>query len=526
MSVPHRPSAGSRGRRRATALAAAALLVNGAVIAWSGQAPARHGLGGADARELLAQLLGAPTTAAPVRLAAIRAAALARAAAGTDALVALLDDRTPRGKHKNDTVRVCDMAAAALEAIHRIHQIVPPGAYYAGPLATRDAGIARWKTWAAKRGDAASGDSAREAQVGRLLADSLKTLAAKPTAEQREQVRARLDAGLRLAFCMGDLPGVDAVVAPSVRDAWAVMRTSGEKQWYTVTKPWHSLEVAYRRQFLPQHTGRRAAPDTQAMAFIVFADGYRRFPKLFVWALCRNFAQVFPDSALVAKATAVQRQLEMGFRKDKRHVVVHGHIPVLEPLVRPAPPSRGMVAVGYTALWNQLSREPSNWAFHRLVIEHYRRAGVRMDLYPPFPQHAQLYRGSEYPFLGDAAYQFRVLKRPARALAAADNALILNPANAKAHAIRGIIRVVADREPEPALRDLRRAVELGPASLGDEPETLEAVVFLIGKTLAAGDRDGARAYAKALGRLRAFRAARPIAEEPAFQALARTLGAP
>lgn len=480
-------------------------------------------LGGPGVDGQLLKLLQDKAAPKPVRFAAILAAGQARAAGCTSSLVALLDDKSPRLMHPTDTARACDLAAAALEQIHQVNHIVPPGAYFTGPWPKREEGIALWKAWGAK-GAGQAGPDTREDYLDPLIAESLRKLADSPDEEARKNIRARLDAAFKMTFCLGDLPGVDAVIAPSVRDLWRMLRVTDEGSWGTLLNSWHGLQLEFRAKLVPKE--KASAPDRQALAFLLLAEGAATYPKVWAWAFCRNFGEVFPESGLVAQANEVKARLEARFRKERQQVVLHGHTAVLEPLPKPPDPHPSMVPSEDTAIWMNLGQEPSNWAYHRAAIEHCRATKSTMKDYPAFAQQSTLYRGSEYPFLGSAAYQLRVRNNPKLAIEFADKALILNPGNPKAYAIRGMIRVACGDSPAAALVDLTHAVEMDPVSLGDEPETPKAAAFLVERTLAAGDRAVAQAYLKSLGELRAFNAEKPLKATAEFRSLLQRAGEP
>jgi len=480
-------------------------------------------LGGAGVDDQLLKLLQNKAAPKPVRFAAIIAAGQARAVGCTPALLALLDDREPGGRHPGDTVRFCDMAAYALERIHQINHMGAADFYAASPVAKRDEGVALWKAWAAKGGGQAGPDS-REAYLGRLIEESLKTLLDSPDEEARKSIRTRLEAAFRMTLCLGDLPGVDVVIAPSVRDLWRILQVTDEGSWGMLLNSWHGLQLEFRAKMVPKE--KASAPDRQALAFLLLAEGAATYPRVWVWALCRNFGEAFPKSGLVAQATELKARLEARFREERQKVVLHGHIAVLEPLPKPHDPHPSVVPSEATAIWMNLGQEPSNWARHRAAIEHCRATKSTMKDYPAFSQQSTLYRGSEYPFLGNAAYQWRVRNNPKLALEFADKALILNPGNPKAYAIRGMIRVAAGDSSDAALADLMRAFEMDPASLGDEPETPKAAAFLVEKTLAAGDKAPAQAHLKSLGELRAFNADQPLKATAEFRSLLQRASEP
>ena len=82
-----------------------------------------------------------------------------------------------------------------------------------------------------------------------------------------------------------------------------------------------------------------------------------------------------------------------------------------------------------------------------------------------------------------------------------------------------MIRVAAQQSPPEAVADLTRAFDLDPTALGDEPETLQAAVFLVNKTLQAGDRARAQRYFSALGELKTMAGDQPLKTMAAFSAL-------
>ena len=482
-------------------------------------------LGGPEVAALLAKILADGKTPMAARLAAIQAAAAARATECTPALVRLLDRQEARGLHKDDTVRVCDMAAAALEAIYRINYIGASGSYYTAPLPKRDEGIALWRVWALEQAERPA-SRPREVYVGGLLEESLKALAASALPRDRGDVKTRLRAALGGTFCLGDLPGVDMVVAPAVRDAWRMMLVTGEDEWCRILHPWRQLELAYSKKLLAAPAPGSGPLDTQAMAFLRFTEGEAEFPRVWVWSLARNFCEVFPASGHKSDAEAVITRLNAALRDEGKQVVVHGHIPVIEPISAPVRPPQGTVATGSGALYIQIAQQPSNWSVHRLLVDNARRKRLRMEHYPVFDQHVKLYPGNEWPYVANAAYQFRVKGRAMLAVEFANKALVLNPGNAKAHAIRGMIRVVSGDSLDAGLVDLIHAFELDPASLGDEPETLQAAVFLVEKTVASGQRTTAQAYLQSLGEVRAFNAQQPLKAADEFRALLQRADAP
>ena len=107
-----------------------------------------------------------------------------------------------------------------------------------------------------------------------------------------------------------------------------------------------------------------------------------------------------------------------------------------------------------------------------------------------------------------------------RALDFADRALILNTENAKSYAIRGMIRVASGLDEEAAWADLVNAFNKNKAALGDEPETLQATVFVVKKLLAEGNPARAKLYFDALGDLKPFGSEQALRQMEAYQALA------
>jgi tetratricopeptide (TPR) repeat protein len=117
----------------------------------------------------------------------------------------------------------------------------------------------------------------------------------------------------------------------------------------------------------------------------------------------------------------------------------------------------------------------------------------------------------------------RVKKRQALAVDFADKAIILNPMNAKGYAIRGMIQMASSQGIHAALSVLRKAFQLDPASLGDEPETAQAVSFLVEKTLALGDKPKAGEYLEKLGDLKAFRSEEPLKKTATYRKLLESI---
>ena len=476
-------------------------------------------LQGDDVHGLLERLLSDEETPEPVRLAAIVSAGTARVRRCTAPLIDLLDNKERRSPATRDSVRVCDMAASALERIYRINYTGTRNVYFDGSIEARDGGIAVWKEWYASRPKHAALRT-RAAYLAKLLDDSVTELARQPDQSARSAIKGRLLAALGTTFCLGDLVGVDAVVGPCVRDLARIIQVYSEDHWHGLVKSWRSLQRVYSGKFLPDGHRASSAHEKQALEFICFSGGIASFNRVSLWALCQNFGESFPDSDLLGNVNTIKERLDADFALKKRQVVRHGHIPVLEP-VRKAQQTGNMIPVASGSLTERVTQEPSEWAHHREAVDYCERNNVVTDRYWYFDQLVRLYVGNEWPFLADAAYQLRVLRRSEHALTSADKALILNPGNPKAYALRGMIRVVAGRGGELALEDLKKAFELDPQSLGDEPETPQAVFFLVEQTLKAGDKAAARKYLEALGGLKAFRAEQPLKEVDRFKELMR-----
>jgi len=450
------------------------------------------------------------------RAAAMLAAGNARAEECTAALVQLLDDKSLRKMHAKDTMRMCDLAAAALEQIHRVNYIGKPGSYFTASVEARDRGIEIWRKWHVDRGGQAMGrEVARVKYVDAVLRKCLEKLSGTPSAEERRAVRTALTATLKTRLCLGDMPGVDAVVAPSVGDLWRMLQVMEEKSWYKLLNCWRELEHAYKTKFLPGYGGGQAAPDRQAADFVLFAGGEPRFPRIWAWSLCRDFAEVYPKSKHGGGVAALRVKVETEFEEKKMQVVLHGRIAVLEP--NRGRTEEGMVPSGGTALANLMDREPSNWAAHRNWVEYMKRFDRHLPVYWFLRKMSDLYPGNEWLFLGDAIYQQRIRKDSKRALTAADKALILNPENAKAHAVKGMILLASGGSKDVALRELRRAYELDPTSIGGEPETLEAAVLLL-EGMREGGRGDPALCAKTLGELRVMGSSHPLKSDARFRA--------
>lgn len=483
-------------------------------------------LGGTNVPVVLRKLLEGENIDGRVRRAAITAAGSARAAECTPALLKLLASQELRGQHRTDTVRLCDMAAAALEQIHPLGIAETPAVYFSGPVAKRDECIAQWRQWGTQGGTRTQAPS-WDANVARLVAECFPSLLDPATPpEQRQAGKRRIAAVMRTTFCLGDLPGVDAVAGPAAQDVVCIVRALGEPSRQQFVNCWQSLQAAYEKDFLPAEKARSAKPDGQASEFIGFAERQTGFPRLWVWSLCRNFVERFPDSAARSQIDGVRVRLEAGFAQEKKRVVLHGHIPVLEPLPARSPPAGAtmMTPDGPTAVYDAVYASPSDWSLHRDAIDLCRRTNVTAEDYPFFPQQSKLYPGSEWPFLANAAYKLRVRKSFEAALDFANRALILNPANAKSLAVRGIIQMAAGHE-DAALRDLAAACGIDPRSLGDEPETVRAVVLLAAGALRnEGDGAAVRTHLAACGDLRAYGEKQPVSANPAYKEAMRKLG--
>ena len=477
-------------------------------------------LGGPDVGRTLLSVLQNPSTPRPVFLAAITTANSARARECTPVLAGFLNQIEPAQRFSGDTARVCDMAAAALENIYRINYVGKPGSYFAESVAKRDEGIAVWRKWAATTNNGTAG--LREQYVSQLIEKVVTSL--RDTEEKADipSLKDQLSTALGTRFCLGDLSGVDAVVGPALEDQWRIMRVAGEDLWVDHVNVWQRLETAFIRNFLIEQNSLREKPtDCQALAFVLFAEREPYFPRVLVWSLCRNFADVFPRSGLLPDIVQVCRGLEDEFARNNRKIVLHGHTPVLEPVPSSGKPQGNMVPVGYSALHQSLEREPSNWLLHRVAVQALKTTGWNLDAYPLLSQQTKLYPGNEWSYIANAAYLLRVRKEPDKAMVFAEKALILNPDNAKAYVVRGAIRLATTTGTETAAADLAQAMKIDPDSLGGEPETSQAVLCLIEWILRTNGKPAAQEALRRLGGLTVFNATQPLRDMPEFQALAQ-----
>lgn len=467
-----------------------------------------------DVRRFFVKLLSDRELPMRVLTFALHSAAEAEAFECAPLLVAMLNDRRVMTAEGEREWRVCDAAAAALERLYGINHT----GYVAFPTSRkeRDEWIALWKRWFEAEGKLPP-EAIRANYALRLMDETLRQLEASPGSDVRQRIKKRLVDGLGTAFCLGDLPGVDAVAGPEVRDTFRILRTHDPKDWHKFRNSWESHQYVYEEQFLKKARNAFHEPDRQAFEFIRFANGTPNFPRVRVWAFCRNLIQAFPRSAHLADIREIQQQAADEVKADKNQIVLHGRIAVLEPLPGLAPKGTNMVPVYDQYLSQRVRQVPSNWALHRAFVDYMaasRRQGeVTGADYQGFRDLAMLYPGNEWPFLANAIYQLRVRANPKRALEFADKALALNPGNAKAYAIRGMIRV---RTKDSALADLTQAFQLDPRSLADEPETAEAIAHLIAKTREAGKNREADAMQRTLGDLPALKLKHPI---PEYQSL-------
>ena len=478
-------------------------------------------LGGDDVEEVLLRLLQNAETPKPTLLAAISAAGTAKATKCVPALTALLDNRELRKMYPDDNARVCDISAANLEEIVGSHRL-PVGAYVTTSLPERDEGIAAWKEWVAQQ--ATQPDlHPRTTLADKLLSQQLVLLMEKTTSDARHATKVRLQQAFHTDFCLGDLPGVTALVAPSARDEWRIMQANGEDSWFRSVGHWQELDLAYERQFLTS-TQLPGQPDEQAASFIAFADT-TPMPKVWIWSFCRDFADIWPKSAQAPKIATLQARIVVDLAKEHKKVVLHGRIAVAEPTPPLSVEHPTMIAEGYGAISDAVNAAPSSWGRHRAAVAYFAEENSHLDVYHKLADFSVQYPGNEWPFIGAAAYELRVRKRLDRGLDYVNRALILNEANSKAYAIRGMLRVTLGKETNAdlAVTDLKRAYELDLKSLGDEPETHAAIALLIEKALEAKDTARAKEYLKTLGSLRAFGSDQPFQSTDTYAKLAKVV---
>lgn len=427
-------------------------------------------------------------------------------------LAGRLRDTRSRGLFRGDTVRLCDIAAASLEQIYRTNYTGIRDLYETGTIEQRDGGIATWLAWFAEHGHDAPIPAwettvltTAQTVVGRLTADT-------PPAESDERLRlaGQLRSVLGIACCLGQLEGVDRIVAPSVDDLARILHVHGRKEGNRFLNEWNSLDTAFMRQFMPNRDKQPSSPESDAVDFIEFVKGLEPVPELWLWSFCRDYLSAFQAGSRQARVRTIMAELEDRFRTQRRRqVVLHGRIAVLEPIPHDAKPSGpgDMVPDGGTASAHLIAQYPSDWSLHRREIERFRRMGGDFDVYPNFTNHARLYPGSEWPFIADAAYQTGVRSNHAAALVQANKALVLNPRNPKAYTVRAAAFLAAG-DKDRALDDVMTAYRLDPAALGDEPETFRLLTLLI-RHASQGDR---HPLLEAVGALRAYGRQRTFAE--------------
>ena len=490
-------------------------------------------LRGPKANAALRKLLEDETVQQRVRDVAILCAGSAEAKECVPALAKLLDHTEPSQRYRGDRARVCDVAATALESMFRVYRLGEPGAFLRGDIAKRDKGIREWKAWRLARAAGRTEDP-RQAFLDRLLRSSLDALARDPDAAERKKIRRRLQRGFRTSFCLGYLPGADAILRPVVLDQWRILRTCPERTWYRHTNGWGRLRITFERGYLRNTKDIPSKPDAQALAFIKFAASNRGLGKAWVWSLCRSFDAVFPKSPLAGEVAGVRTRLEAAFAAAKKRIVLHGSIAVLEP--KPGPQPRSNMVMGFSSrLWRRLQLEPSNWQAYSDVIEYLRMRhkvsrskapSIKAGISPVvFEQQLKMYAGNEWPYLGNAAYHWRVGKNAKRAIEFVDKALILNPGNAKAYALRGMIRAASGASAGQAEKELTRAFDLDPKSLGGEPETTGAVLFLA-RRFAEKGKAAATPKLRELGSLKAADSDEPMSRNALFQDIVKQRSKP
>ncbi len=478
-------------------------------------------INGNDVEKVLLRLLQNAETPKPTLLAAISAAGTAKATKCVPALTALLDNRELRKMYPDDNARVCDISAANLEEIVGSHRL-PVGAYVTASLPERDEEIAAWKEWDAQQASQAD-PHPRTTLADKLLSQQLVLLMEGTTTDARHATKVRLQQAFHTDFCLGDLPGVTALVAPSAGDEWRIMQANGEDSWFRSVGYWQELDLAYERQFLTS-TQLPGQPDEQAASFLAFADT-TPMPKVWIWSFCRDFADIWPKSAQAPKIATLQARIVVDLAKEHKKVVLHGRIAVAEPTPPLSVEHPTMIAEGYGAISDALNAAPSSWRRHRAAVAYFAEKNSPLDVYHKLTDFSVQYPGNEWPFIGAAAYELRVRKRLDRGLDYVNRALILNEANSKAYAIRGMLRLTLGKETDAdwAVTDLKRAYELDLKSLGDEPETHAAIALLIGKALEAKDTARAKEYLKTLGSLRAFGSDQPFQSTDTYAKLAKVV---
>jgi hypothetical protein len=466
--------------------------------------------------QLYADILLGETYPLAVRGESMMAAGDRRNRSALPVLFQLLGDPTPLQRTPDDTMRLCDLAAQTIERVYRAHRI-PMDAYYRAKPEVRDRAIAQWQAWAATQADVTKADP--QAEVAAETAnDALQAFSTDDG--DREAGRA----GIVLAFsgnmCLGILPGIDEVILPSVRDFSRMLSALKDDCRNPEVRFWDALDLRLRREFLPQNPElSKSGKDAQAVAFIRFVvenpeqTGYR-FPLDWAWSFCRNFPEVFPTSEHRQTVKGYGDSILERVREQGQMIVMHGTLPELEPIPKAEGPPKpgGMVQVGYGAIEQRLKNQPSEWQYYRdavtflaKIVARRRARGEQVAPFAAFEnQMIGTYPANEVPLLGEAALHLRVWSDPATALAYAGKAEILNPGNPKVHAILGMIHLQFDPpQADEAYAALRKAVGLEPGSIGGEPESQQAVDFLLqelekreGAKAANAAREGLR---KALG---------------------------
>jgi tetratricopeptide (TPR) repeat protein len=476
-------------------------------------------LQGEDVDSVLLETLRSKNAPRSVRLAAILAAGTSRATKCSESLFALLSSEERRSTNVLDRSRICDLAASSLERMHGINHTGIDNVYHKGTLEDRDAGIGLWRQWHKSYGDEPI-ERWRLLYLNGLIDQAERLSAAN---EPMGTCSNRLRAALGTTFCLNEGVGSNRIIISSVRGIWRLLQVTPQDRWQSIIGPWKNLDRRCREVGLFSDPVEKQSAKKQAFEFVLFANGEREFPRVAVWALCRDYSEAFPASTYFAEIEKIKDELDSGFRKEFKKVVLHGRRPVLEPIPREVelPDPKQVIAYG-NALGNRIIQEPSNWSYHRLMVEYFIRTKRKDERYPLYYQ-VWRYPENEWPHLADSIYQHRHRHDLAAAIESADKAIILNPQNAKAYVIRGIIKMEEKKTREAAFSDLRRAFNLDPKSFGDEPETAEAVAFFLEGIVAIGGSKHGRIYWLGLQDLKSFRSEIPLKNTPRFNELSKRI---
>ncbi len=187
-------------------------------------------------------------------------------------LFATLDDSRTTISNERIKYRLCDHALLAIESIYGLN---PSATFLDSNLASKNEAINEWKNWAKTVDDLEKADPAAEMSDKKMSTALTVFLDKTSPLERRQNARLFFEDKFRRQLCLGLLPGIDIVSAPSVKELMRIISALEPGTEGELTQEWHNLDTKIRQRLLVQQPELDKEPlDRQAASFMVAGYDY------------------------------------------------------------------------------------------------------------------------------------------------------------------------------------------------------------------------------------------------------------